>query len=249
MRGRVAVALCALAALAVSCAAAASSSDAYTQPASFFNFSFSPAKLSRTDSTPVEVSLSGRYKGEGGSRVPAARELRFGFDKYLDFDFKGVPVCEDNSQYGPRRDRSGQCPDAVVGRGRLTVEVAFPELAPLTLTSRLVVWNVGAERGGAELVAYSFFPAPITGDLVIPMKLRRSDNGRLGWKLRAKVPKIAGGYGSITGYDLRLLKRATGASCRDGSLRARSEAAFVDGTRFSEGVIRTCSARPSRSSD
>jgi len=68
----------------------------------------------------------------------------------------------------------------------------------------------------------------------------------------ATIPKIAGGYGSVTKFNLAIHRtfkrkgRKEGyllARCRDGRFFAHATAFFVDGTRLSGNVVRRCRPR------
>jgi hypothetical protein len=130
MRGRAAVALMmvALGAAAVTAGAV----EIRTLP-STFNFEIYPRKVSRTQPTHVRMSLTGRYETSDGSHLPALREMKLEGDKHLALDLKGVPKC-----VGVHSDYRGWledfCSDAVIGRGELTTEVAFPEEPMMTVT-------------------------------------------------------------------------------------------------------------------
>jgi hypothetical protein len=229
-----------LTAVAVATASAAAEGvDIGTPIVPTMHFGVSPTKLSRKPPTHVRLSLSGTYKTADGTHPPALRELRLGGDRHLAFDLKGVPVCTRvHSDY--RGALEDSCGDAVIGHGKLTVEVEFPEEPPQTVSGDLTLYN-GARKGKAwRLLASAWLPAPVTGEVPIPISIRKVDEGRVGWIATATVPKIAGGSGFITAYSARIGKRFLEATCGGGRLELRVDSSFADGTKLRQTGIRTC---------
>jgi hypothetical protein len=89
-------------------------------------FEGSPTKLPRTKPAPVRASVSGTYATRGDTHLPALRELKLEGDEHLALDLKGEPLCS-GGHYAYKGALEDACRDAVIGRGELTVEDAFPE--------------------------------------------------------------------------------------------------------------------------
>jgi hypothetical protein len=226
--------------LAATTAAAASPGAAHLPL--FFSFDVQPTKISRTERVPVWMELTGKYLTEDGSHVPAAKMLQLQMDRHLALDLKGVPACR-----RPRPDirrNTGQmedlCRKSIVGRGELSVEVAFPEVPMTTVSERLVVFKADGRAAGIDLMVFAFLPAPVTSELVIPIDVRRIGEGRIGWEAHLSIPKIAGGNGSLTDYSLRIGKRILLATCVGQRFELRAVATFTDGSRLPEKAIRVC---------
>jgi hypothetical protein len=202
-----------------------------------FDFGVRPLKLSPKKPKPVRVLVSGKYETGDGSHVSALDELVLELDRHLKLEVRGVPVCGGGTR-SVRGEVLEGCEDAVVGKGAIEAEVAFPEAPIFTVSGTLTVYNRGRKPGGADLAGYAYFPAPITGAVLIPIKVRKNA-GRYGWRVRFEIPKIAGGAGSITAYSARLWKRIFSATC-DGRMVARAVSTFVDGTTRTERAMRTC---------
>ncbi|HYC80603.1 MAG TPA: hypothetical protein VEB65_02375 [Solirubrobacterales bacterium] len=145
-----------------------------------------------------------------------------------------------------------ECGAAIIGNGGIAVEVAYPESTPITVNSRLLLIN-GSVSGRTDWYLYAYFGAPIAGDLVIPVEIRRHRKGRYGTRAVATVPKIAGGYGSVRSFRLTSAKNVKGADgeihhpvtgrCTDGKLQFEVGAKLADrGFRPTE-VERACSPR------
>jgi hypothetical protein len=194
--------------------------------------------LSPTKPAPVQMTIRGRYRTEDETQVPALKELRLQGDKHIELDLKDVPPCRPSGR-GPREDHSDICPRSVIGRGTISVETAFPGDQAIPTSAPLTLWNGGRKRGGADLLAYAFLPAPAVQELPIAIEVRRVRKGRIGWEAVAAIPKIAGGAGSITDYTLKIGKRFLSATCA-GYFELRAVSAFVDGTRLDERFVRPC---------
>lgn len=206
-----------------------------------FRFDFVvPSKLPRTKPKPVRMLISGKYGTGDGSHVPALDELKLELDRHLVLDVGGIPICHGGGREAGR-EVPGECEDAVVGRGSIEAELAFPETQLITVPGTLAIYNLGRRPGGADLIAWAYFRAPpITGGVAIYIKVRRTDQGRYGWKARFEIPKLAGGSGSITSYSMRFGKRIFSATCGNGELAARALSSFTEGERLGAAVFRTC---------
>lgn len=214
-----------------------------------FNADFSPEKLSRTKPTPIRFTVTLNFNTRI-ERPPPMRELLLSLDRQISLDVKEIPTTKDMprclSGLRPRL-RVGQvrkdCGPAVVGHGRMDVEVQFPGQAPVLVASDLVALNGGVENGKAKMYLYSYFSAPVTGSVVTTMELEKIRKGRYGLEAIATIPKIAGGSGSITSFALSLKRGVLSATCPDGRLDFRAKGVFSDGTRGGEPIVRTCTPR------
>jgi len=206
-------------------------------PPLHLEFSVTPRKLPRSKPQPVRVLIGDEYETGDGSHVPALEELELELDRHLVLDVAGIPICHGGRE--PRGETLDACEDAVVGKGTIEAEVAFPESQLTTVSGELTIYNQGRKPGGADLAAYAHFSAPTNATLVILIKVRKNTGGRYGWKARAEIPKLDGGSGSITSYSMHLEKRIFSATC-DGRMLAHAVSTFVDGSSRSETAIRTC---------
>lgn len=240
MGGRAAsiIVVIALAVAAVGSSAAGSVLVEAGNPPLLFGFGVSPSKLPRAKPRPVQVLVSGRYETGDGPHVPALHELELDLDRHLTLDVTGVPTCSAGT-LEVRGEVLEGCEDAVVGRGTIEAEVAFPEVPMTTVSGPLTIFNRGLRPGGADLLGYLYLPAPINGAVTISIKVRKNP-GRYGWKARFEIPKIAGGAGSVVAYSVQFRKRIFSATCAHGRLGARAVSTFVDGTTISESAIRHC---------
>jgi hypothetical protein len=166
-------------------------------------------------------------------------------DRNGTIDVKGLPIC----RLGLMEERSTAlaneaCPSAIVGRGTMDVEVAFPEQPPISLKSALTVFNGGVKQGVTTLLVYVFFKDPVSAAVVTIVKIKKIHKGRFGTEAIFSLPVIAGGSSSVTSFRATLYKRFSykgkrasllTLKCPDGKIRARAEAIFSDGTQTNAG--------------
>lgn len=218
-----------------------------------FNGGFRPKALPKRQMAPIGLNVSGKIRTLDGSHPPALREFVLETDRNGGIDVKGYPTCR-SGQLQSRDTNAAQkaCGEAIIGRGKTKVEVAFPEQKPIPVSSKLLVFNGGVAGGTTTLFIHAYFNAPITGAIVTTVKIKKIHAGRYGIRSIATIPKIAGGAGSVTDFSLGIRKvfrrhgdkvSVLSARCTDGKLQARGEARFVDGTRAKAEVVRSCRPR------
>ena len=231
-----AVALCAL---AVAAGDATGETSPFELRSPLLSFEVLPAKLPAAKAAPARLAITGKYHRVDGLHVSALKELRVMGDRHLALDLDEMPSCR-LPGFGPRVDRSGECPESVVARGSITVATFFPGDRDIPTTSRLTLWKTGREQGGVKLFAYAYLTAPVVAELLIPVEIRRLPKGRFGWKAVASVPKIAGGAGSITDFTLTIRRKLLSATCRR-YFQFKSVSVLADGSRLDETFVRRCS--------
>jgi hypothetical protein len=207
-----------------------------------FNGGFSPSKLPKKKLAPITLTASGKIATKDGTHPPALKEVVVETDKNGAINVKGIKVCK-SGQLQSRDTAAARkaCPKSIIGTGKTTVEVQFPEQKPIDVNSELLVFNGGTSGGTTTLYIHAYFSAPVTGAIVTTVKIKKHKNGRYGLKSVATIPKIAGGSGSVKSFDLKINKKGVlTAKCPDGKLQAHATSVFADGTKASATIIRTC---------
>jgi len=217
------------------------------------NGKFVPKALSKKKQTPIALFAEAKIATIDGSHPPALKEVVLETDKNGEVDVKGLPTCR-GGQLQSRDTKAAEkaCGPAIIGEGKTSVEVAFPEQAPIPVNSKLLVVNGGVSGGTTTLYIHAYFNAPITGAIVTTVKIKKHLHGRFGTKSVATIPKIAGGSGSVTSFSLEIDKgiKRNGktfnpltAKCTDGKLQAHVEGKFADGTKATTEIVRTCTPK------
>ncbi len=208
-----------------------------------FNGGFSPTKLPKKKLAPITLTAEGKIATKDGTHPPALTETIVETDKNGAINVKGLPVCK-SGQLQSRDTTAARkaCPKAIIGTGKTTVEVQFPEQKPIDVNSELLVFNGGFSGGTTTLFIHAYFSAPVTGAIVTTLKIKKVHNGRYGLKTVATIPKIAGGSGSVKTFSLKINKKGVlSAKCPDGKIQAKATGKFSDGTQAGPAtIVRTC---------
>jgi hypothetical protein len=211
-----------------------------------------PKRLPKREAVPIGFHASGDLKTIDGSHPPAWRESSFDVDRNVLIDVKGIPACA-GSKLAAQSTKSAEraCRGAILGRGSGGVEVSFPEQEPIEASGPILLFN-GGERGGVTtfyLHTYVSIPAPTA--VVAVARVTRVSKGPYGLHVQVSVPRIAGGAGSITHFELGASRFVTIAGkrhsflyarCGNGRFLARGVVVFSDGTRLAGGLVRACTA-------
>lgn len=204
------------------------------------NGGISPTKLPRHGFAPATARIIGKIGTVDGTHPPALRQVDADIDKTIRVDAVGLPTCRvAQLQARSTADAKRACGDAVVGSGSATVEVAFPEQAPFSSTGPLVLFNGGVHGKTTSVLLHAYVDVPAPTAIVVPATVTRIHKGRFGLHLEARVPRIAGGAGSATNFELRIGRRFTyrgkkksflSAGCPTGSWMTKGHVEFADGT-------------------
>ena len=217
------------------------------------NGGVSPKRLPRNRLAPIALRVSGDILTVDGSHPPAARTVIADFDRHGTVNARGLPVCR-IGQLVARDTRAAKaaCRSAIVGSGKTTVRVAFPEQRPFFSTGPLVLVNGGVRGGVTTMYIHAYVNVPAPTALVTTVKIKKIRKGRFGTRAIAAIPTIAGGSGSVTSFDLKIQRsfRRNGsrqsyllARCANGRFFALGTVAFAGGPRVSGTVVRACSVR------
>lgn len=200
----------------------------------------SPTKLPRHGKAPVTARLNAAISTRDGSHPPAFESMDLKVEKNISIDPVGLPTCAARQlQATSSAAAKRACGDAIVGSGEAEVEVAFPDQAPFRATGPLILFNGGQKGPTTTLLLHAYVNVPAPTAIVTRATVTRIHEGRFGLRIQATVPKIAGGSGSVTKFELVVGRRYTykgrkksllTASCPNGVWVAKGEASFVDGT-------------------
>jgi hypothetical protein len=191
----------------------------------------SPKKLPRKKYAPVTVRVRGQISAADGTHPPAFRELVADFDKNGKINTKGLATCK-SGQLVARDTTSAKrvCGKSVVGSGKGTIEISFPEQKPIPVTAPITVFNGGTKGGKTTLYIHTFITVPVPSAVVTTVTIKKVKKGRYGLSTVSKIPVIAGGSGSVLTFDIKFHRtyKYKGkkqsyflARCTDGKFKAR----------------------------
>jgi hypothetical protein len=210
-----------------------------------FNGGLTPEAVSKTKLTPVTLNVSGKIRTVDGKHPAALKEFVLEADKNTAVDVTGLPVCTAAKlQSQDTKHAEAICKPAIIGTGVGIAEIEFPEQPPIPAKSKIIAFNGGKSGATTTFYIHAYLTVPTPAAVVSTVKITKASNGRFGTKSVTTIPKIAGGSGSVTDFNLTINKKGVIlAKCPDGKIQAHGTAVFSDGTRASAEVIRACTGK------
>lgn len=222
-----------------------------------FNANFTPEALPRQHPAPVTVEVDGRIATTDGSHPPPLRYLEIEINRSGRLDAKGLPTCTAPVLQSTSTEAAMErCGPALVGRGRFRADVLLGK--EVAATGKILAFN-SRRHGKRALVMHLFAAVPVRFTLVAPLTIGHRRDGNFGTVLRAPIPRLGGGLGSITEIDLSIGRRYSfggkrrsyvSAACAAPAGFSRVPFPFARGTfRFeghrtiTETLSRTCRVR------
>lgn len=192
---------------------------------------------------PFKHTIVGTIETTDGTHPSAFRELVIDVDKDVKINTKGYSVCK-AGQLEAQDTKSAKhvCGKTMIGEGKATAEIAFPEQAPIRVLSPLLIFNGGESGGKVRLLIHAFITVPVPAAIVTTVTILREGTGV---HAIAKIPVIAGGSGSAVNFKFTLGKtfryqhKMVGyfeARCPDGVFRVRSERGLFKNEAGTPGV-------------
>jgi hypothetical protein len=193
-----------------------------------------PSKLPRHSQVPISARIDAEIGTTDGTHPPAVKTLNVDFDKSIEVNAKGLPVCKaDQLTARSTADVKKACPDAIVGSGEGVVEVAFPEQAPITAKGPIYLFNGGVHDGTTLLLVHTYVNVPAPTAVIVPVEITRINRGHYGIHVVAQVPVITGGAGSVIKFTITIDRKFTYKGKRESYLTA----SCPTGLYYTEGHI------------
>jgi hypothetical protein len=192
---------------------------------------------------PLDHTIFGTIKTTDGTHPSAFRELVIDVDKDVKINTKGYPVCK-AGQLTARDTKSAKrvCGKTIIGEGKATAEIAFPEQASIKVLTPLLAFNGGESGGKVTLLIHTYITVPAPAAIVTTVTIQRKGTGV---HAIAKIPVIAGGSGSALNFRFTLGKtyryqqKKVGyfeARCPDGVFKVRGRKALFKNEARTPGV-------------
>jgi len=211
---------------------------------------FTPTKLPRNVNAPITIFGKGTLSTVDGELPPVIETLEFEFDKHGAVDTTGLPKCTAAKLQATTVPQARKlCPGAIVGTGYGHAIVKFPEQAPIPANSPITIFNGPRIGGDPSVLAHAYTTVPVPTTFVVPVRIETIHHGRYGYRVKAKIPKIAGGAGIPISGSLKVGRKWTykgkrhsyiSARCPDGRLQAIGTFSFKDGTRVQGDFVTPC---------
>ena len=210
----------------------------------------SPSKLPRHEQVPIAAFIDAKIGTSDGSHPPAVRTLDIDFDRSIQVNAEGLPVCAENRLTArSTTDAKRACPGAIVGSGGAGVEVTFPEQSPIAARGPILLFNGGVHGGTTLLLIHAYVNVPAPTAVIATVKISRIDRGHYGIHTVSRVPAIAGGAGSVVSFKIAIDRKFTyrgkresylTASCPTGTYYTEGDILFADGSRLRGTHILPC---------
>jgi hypothetical protein len=208
----------------------------------------SPKALPKHGRAPVSLTLNGTLKSLDGSHLAAVDKISLDFDKAGNLFTKGLSSCRERQlEATTTATAKRSCGKALVGTGKVTADIAFPEQSPLHASGPLLVFN--ASKGvKQELLLHVYAHVPAATTFVVPVKIKK-EHGKFGTNAFIKVPKIVSGQGSVTSFKAKIKKlwnyrhkkrSLLNAGCPRGKLSVRGDLKFVGGADLKGEINAPC---------
>lgn len=219
-----------------------------------FDAGISPSTLPRSELVPVKVGFKGSFENLDASDTPALDTMVVKLSRGGQINSKGLPTCQEARLRGLSSSEAlNVCRRAQIGTGTVSTAFRFPDGKRVRSKAKMLLFNA---RGGILMHVYT--TDPLKGTFVIPMSIHKG-SGAFGTVLRARFPRIAAGYGYLTGFEMVIDRTFTSHGKRQGYVLASCPAppdlrkvpfelarvtyAFRNGVRLDDSAIRTCTAK------
>ncbi|HKZ13999.1 MAG TPA: hypothetical protein VJL81_09170 [Solirubrobacterales bacterium] len=214
---------------------------------------FAPTTLPKHEFAPITIHGEGSIGTTDGSLPPILKKLNVWYDKHGEVVTKGLPYCTPGKLAATTSQQARKvCGSSIVGEGRGTALIAFPEQRPFKASSPITIFNAKPHNGNPTVLAHAYLSVPAPTTYIVPVEIQRIHNGPFGYKTEATIPRIAGGYGIPLEGGLKIGKKWTfkgerlsyiNASCPSGKLQAKAEVEFTDETKLSGLILKQCTGK------
>jgi len=214
---------------------------------------FTPTALPKNVDAPITLFGKGKISTVDGELPPILKTIEFEFDKHGSVQTVGLPICTAGKLQATTVPVARKlCPGSIVGTGYGHAIVKFPDQAPIPASSPITLFNGPRKGGDPTLYAHAHTTVPAPTTFVVPIRIETIHNGRYGYRVKAEIPKIAGGAGIPISGSISVGRKWTfkgkkhsyvNARCADGRLQAIGEFSFKDGTRMKGTFLGLCQVR------
>lgn len=171
-------------------------------------FFFSPTAMPRKEFIPIEAGGFVELGTKDGSVPPPLTHMTYEVEENSDVETRGLPVCTRGQLVAttPQQARK-TCREAIVGTGRGSGVVVFPEQAPIPASSPVTIFNGPPVGGDPTVIVHAHLTVPAPTTYLVAVRIERIDKGPIGYRIDSDIPPIAGGYGSVKDFRFEIDRR------------------------------------------
>ncbi len=166
-----------------------------------------PNKLPKKKMAPVALKVNGKVTTDDSSVPPVLNRIVIDFDKDGTVNTKGLSSCNPNKiRNSSSKQAKSKCKKALVGEGTGTATVKLTGQDPIDAEGPLLAFN-GPKKGGKPTIIFHLFAAvPLPTPFVTVAPISSAPGKKFGKRVTIDVPPIAGGNGTLTGFDITVKK-------------------------------------------
>lgn len=214
---------------------------------------FRPEALPKFHDAPILIYGGGKLSTISGELPPILDTITFELDRHGHAETRGLEVCRASQLQAtdvPAARRA--CPNAIIGKGFGTAIVKFPEQGEIPASSPITLFNGPKKNGNDTFLAHAYTTIPVSTTFIVPVEIEKIRKGVYGYRVEAKIPKIAGGYGHPISGHIKVERKwkfkgktlsYVNARCETGRLQAKGKFTFKDGTYLAGTFFRPCKVR------
>lgn len=161
-----------------------------------------PTKLPRRGTVPVAISFAGQISPTT-TAVPQLRTLAVAINSHGTLSTQGLPRCRlGRISPSTSQEALAECRSSLVGEGHFSADVRLPEQSPFPSEGKVLAFN-GRYQGKPAIFAHIYGTDPAPTSYVLPFAIR-STRGTYGTVLEARLPRVTGEWGFVTGISMSL---------------------------------------------
>jgi hypothetical protein len=218
--------------------------EASVSPKGLYKKTASPASLS------VEV-VTGSTTAANGVPSPATHDV-IDFDQNLSLATKGLPTCNAAKLQNTTTEAAEKaCGEAIIGKGNAITLLPLGTL--YTEPVKVTAFN-GVPQGGKPVVLlHAYGVNPVQTTLVLTGVVSDYNKEGYGPRLDVTIPPLAGGFGAITDFKVKIQKSWTyqgkkmsfvNAKCpASKKLKYRGAFTYKDGTTINASNTQACTVK------
>lgn len=209
-----------------------------------------PKKLSKTAFAPATLQVTTKTTTTthaNGVPSPAIHAI-VDFDKNAKLYTKGIPTCDPAKLQNSSTEIAEQaCGKAKIGGG--TATALLPVGQVYTVNQVVTAFNGVPQGGKPTVILHTYGTTPIQTTLVLIGKVSNYNKEGYGPRLDLEIPKIAGGTGALTDFQVKIDKKYRfkgeqrsfiSAKCTSGKLKARASFTYLDGEQLTALSTQSC---------